>query len=61
MRDSLRILMLNLEYPPLGGGAGPVTRGLARALVLFGGGTDDSSLCAKEPDERALRVSWPVV
>ena len=29
----LRILMLNLEYPPLGGGAAPVTRGLARALV----------------------------
>lgn len=25
--------MLNLEYPPLGGGAAPVTQGLARALV----------------------------
>jgi glycosyltransferase involved in cell wall biosynthesis len=25
--------MLNFEYPPLGGGAAPVTRGLARALV----------------------------
>jgi glycosyltransferase involved in cell wall biosynthesis len=30
---NLRVLMLNLEYPPLGGGAAPVTRGLARALV----------------------------
>jgi glycosyltransferase involved in cell wall biosynthesis len=29
----LRILMLNFEYPPLGGGAAPVTRGLARALL----------------------------
>jgi glycosyltransferase involved in cell wall biosynthesis len=29
----LRILMLNFEYPPIGGGGSPVTRGLARALV----------------------------
>jgi glycosyltransferase involved in cell wall biosynthesis len=36
MPDGLRILMLNLEYPPLGGGAAPVTRGLARALVARG-------------------------
>jgi glycosyltransferase involved in cell wall biosynthesis len=36
MRDCLRILMPNLEYPPLGGGAAPVTRGLARALVARG-------------------------
>lgn len=36
MRNGLRILMPNLEYPPLGGGAGPVTRGLARALVERG-------------------------
>ena len=36
MRDRLRILMPNLEYPPLGGGAAPVTRGLARALVERG-------------------------
>jgi glycosyltransferase involved in cell wall biosynthesis len=32
----LRVLMLNLEYPPLGGGAAPVTRGLAQALVERG-------------------------
>jgi glycosyltransferase involved in cell wall biosynthesis len=31
--DGLGILMLNFEYPPLGGGGSPVTRGLARALV----------------------------
>lgn len=40
MRDRLRILMLNLEYPPLGGGAAPVTRGLARALVAKGHAVD---------------------
>ncbi|MFL5402683.1 MAG: glycosyltransferase family 4 protein [Gemmatimonadales bacterium] len=36
MSEGLRILMPNLEYPPLGGGAAPVTRGLARALVARG-------------------------
>jgi glycosyltransferase involved in cell wall biosynthesis len=36
MRHGLNILMPNLEYPPLGGGAAPVTRGLARALVKRG-------------------------
>ncbi|MDQ2943357.1 MAG: glycosyltransferase family 4 protein, partial [Candidatus Dormibacteraeota bacterium] len=36
MRDRLRILMLNLEYPPLGGGSAPVTRGLARTLAARG-------------------------
>lgn len=40
MADRLRILMLNLEYPPLGGGAAPVTRGLARALVSRGHAVD---------------------
>jgi glycosyltransferase involved in cell wall biosynthesis len=37
---ALRILMLNFEYPPLGGGGSPVTRGLARALVSRGHGVD---------------------
>jgi glycosyltransferase involved in cell wall biosynthesis len=32
----LRVLMLNLEYPPLGGGAAPMTRGLAHALLRQG-------------------------
>ena len=40
MPDRLRILMPNLEYPPLGGGAAPVTRGLARALVRRGHDVD---------------------
>ncbi len=36
MADRLRVLMLNFEYPPLGGGGSPVTRGLSRALVARG-------------------------
>ena len=40
MPDALRILMLNIEYPPLGGGAAPVTRGLSRALVARGHSVD---------------------
>lgn len=32
----LRILMLNYEYPPLGGGAAPVTQALAEHLALAG-------------------------
>lgn len=29
----MRILMLNYEYPPLGGGASPVTKSLSEELV----------------------------
>jgi glycosyltransferase involved in cell wall biosynthesis len=36
MPDRLRILMPNIEYPPLGGGAAPATQGLARALAARG-------------------------
>lgn len=36
MDDPLRVLMLGIEYPPVGGGASPVTQGLARALVQRG-------------------------
>ncbi len=32
----MRILMLNYEYPPLGGGASPVTKSLSEELVKFG-------------------------
>jgi glycosyltransferase involved in cell wall biosynthesis len=63
MRDRLRILMPNLEYPPLGGGAAPVTRGLARALVARGHQVDVVTmgyrgLPAEESDEgvRLFRV-----
>ena len=34
--DYMRILMLNYEYPPLGGGASPVTKSLSEELVKFG-------------------------
>ncbi|MCK5269579.1 MAG: glycosyltransferase family 4 protein [Sedimentisphaerales bacterium] len=32
----MKILMLNYEFPPVGGGAGPVTLELCRQLVKFG-------------------------
>ncbi|MDW8146135.1 MAG: glycosyltransferase [Roseiflexaceae bacterium] len=32
----MRILMLNYEYPPLGGGASPVTRALCEHLAAAG-------------------------
>jgi hypothetical protein len=32
----MRILMLNYEYPPLGGGASPVTKSLSEELVKLG-------------------------
>lgn len=32
----MRVLCLNYEYPPLGGGSSPVTRSLSRALVARG-------------------------
>lgn len=34
--DDMKILMLNYEYPPLGGGASPVTRALSEELVKLG-------------------------
>ncbi len=36
----MRILMLNYEYPPLGGGASPVTKSLAEELVKLGNSVD---------------------
>lgn len=60
MRDPLRILMLNIEYPPLGGGASPVTRGLARALVARGHEVDLLTMgyrgLSAEEDDRGVRV-----
>ena len=32
----MRVLMLNYEYPPLGGGASPVTKSLAEEIVRLG-------------------------
>jgi glycosyltransferase involved in cell wall biosynthesis len=60
MRDRLRILMPNLEYPPLGGGAAPVTRGLARALVARGHQVDVVTMGYRgllpEEDDQGVRV-----
>ncbi|VVB94830.1 D-inositol-3-phosphate glycosyltransferase [uncultured archaeon] len=36
----MKILMLNYEYPPLGGGASPVTKSLAEELVKLGHSVD---------------------
>jgi len=36
MTDALRVLLINYEYPPLGGGGGNATRHLGRALVRLG-------------------------
>ena len=36
IRGPRRFLVLNHEYPPLGGGASPVTRAIARELVERG-------------------------
>lgn len=36
----MRVLMLNYEYPPLGGGASPVTKSLAEELVKLGHSVD---------------------
>jgi glycosyltransferase involved in cell wall biosynthesis len=38
--EMLRILLLNYEFPPLGGGAGHASLALARALVADGHGVD---------------------
>jgi glycosyltransferase involved in cell wall biosynthesis len=60
MRDRLRILMPNLEYPPLGGGAAPVTRGLARALVAQGHQVDVVTMSYRglpaEADDHGVHV-----
>lgn len=36
MSSSARVLLINYEYPPLGGGAGTATRGIARSLAAMG-------------------------
>jgi glycosyltransferase involved in cell wall biosynthesis len=60
MPEALRILMLNIEYPPLGGGASPVTRGLGRALVALGHAVDVVTMrrrgLARTEDDQGVRV-----
>ncbi len=36
MKSGSRVLLINYEYPPLGGGAGTATAGMARALTGLG-------------------------
>lgn len=64
----MRVMLLNYEYPPLGGGAGIATRSLAESLVKRGmdvdvvtAGLDDAAdehppLCGDEPALRVFRV-----
>ncbi|MCM1987211.1 glycosyltransferase family 4 protein [Methanococcoides seepicolus] len=44
----MRILMLNYEYPPLGGGASPVTKSLSEELVRLGHTVDVVTMGYKE-------------
>jgi glycosyltransferase involved in cell wall biosynthesis len=52
--------MLNIEYPPLGGGAAPATRGLARALVARGHTVDIVTMgyrgLPREEDDGGIRL-----
>jgi glycosyltransferase involved in cell wall biosynthesis len=48
----MRVLLLNYEYPPLGGGAGLATAELAKGLVAAGGTVDVVTASAGEYDER---------
>lgn len=66
MQHALRILMLNIEYPPIGGGAAPATSGLARALVARGHEVDVVAMGyrglpseAEDGGVRVFRTSGP--
>ena len=48
----MRILMLNYEYPPLGGGAAPVTKELAEELVKLGHEVDVVTMAFKGLKEK---------
>lgn len=56
----MKILMLNYEYPPLGGGAAPVTRSLSEELVLQGHEVDVVTMgykgLPKEEDINGVQV-----
>jgi len=53
---SMRVLILNYEYPPLGGGAGVATQALASGLAARGVTVD--VITAGERDERRSEVLW---
>ncbi len=52
----MRVLLLNYEYPPLGGGAGIATEALARGLASRGAMVD--VVTAGERDESDSAVLW---
>jgi glycosyltransferase involved in cell wall biosynthesis len=52
----MRVLLLNYEYPPLGGGAGVATQALARGLASRGVTVD--VITAGERDECGSEVLW---
>ena len=52
----MRVLILNYEYPPLGGGAGVATQALASGLASRGVTVD--VITAGERDERRSEVLW---
>lgn len=43
----MKILVINYEYPPLGGGAGTVSHDLAKGLVRLGHAVDVVTMCFK--------------
>jgi len=53
---TMRILLLNYEYPPLGGGAGVATQALARGLARRGVMVD--VITAGERDEETTELLW---
>lgn len=52
----MRVLLLNYEYPPLGGGAGAATEALARGLAARGVSVDVVAGGAR--DDRATELLW---
>ena len=52
----MRVLLLNYEFPPLGGGAGVATQALARGLASRGVTVD--VITAGERDECRSEVLW---
>ncbi len=54
-RDSMNILILNYEYPPLGGGAGVATQYLINALAQY----DDIHVDLVTSSMDRTRVEWP--
>jgi glycosyltransferase involved in cell wall biosynthesis len=51
----MRILLLNYEFPPIGGGAGRATYNIAKQLVLLGNDVD--VLTSKAKGQKAYEVS----